>query len=422
MITMDSIRFYLFLLALALYAVLGTPTPDYPGVIEGAIGALLVLAVGLPQASYAILPQKDAPLWHGAGKILLLYGLSVAVLGGALRSFAPGEIMRDILPFLFMMLPILAADLFSRNPRYAQILPFALAALGLAQAARVCLQAYGADFLPLFVLDSMREPHYLANSPAVMFAALALCGAGIWAFVLFSVRRAGLAIALFLLAALPLAAMALALQRAGLGIWALYVLALCAAAFVKRPAKAGLLVLILGGAGLMLAFGSPLGRELIALLEALWRKTELFGSNMRLQDAAAVWGAVSEGGWPALLLGLGWGAGFESPAVGGMYVGYTHGLIGAVFLKTGVIGLVLGGVYIGGLLMDVHKRISSPVRIVFWAAALPVLVDVFLYASYKSLDFGLVLLLISGLEMTRVILPAQRPCSMDKVSADQGIK
>ena len=61
-------------------------------------------------------------------------------------------------------------------------------------------------------------------------------------------------------------------------------------------------------------------------------------------------------------------------------------------MKNGLIGLVLGGVYIGGLLRVLFARLGAS-YIVVLALAAPILIDVFLYASFKSLDFGLVLLL-----------------------------
>ena len=96
----------------------------------------------------------------------------------------------------------------------------------------------------------------------------------------------------------------------------------------------------------------------------------------------------------SILFGKGWGATLASPAVGGMVVNYTHNLLTALWLKTGLIGLILAGLYIAGLAKGLVPLLwTNPVLAV--ALAVPLVIDTLLYASYKSLDFGLILLLIA---------------------------
>ena len=117
--------------------------------------------------------------------------------------------------------------------------------------------------------------------------------------------------------------------------------------------------------------------------------------NMRSAEWASVWAEVSA--HPInLLSGKGWGATFSSPAVADIDVNFTHGLLSSLLLKTGLIGLVLGVVYLGMLGRSGLKMFKMcPVIII--ALGSPILIDVFLYASFKSLDFGLLLLLFAGL-------------------------
>jgi len=116
---------------------------------------------------------------------------------------------------------------------------------------------------------------------------------------------------------------------------------------------------------------------------------------MRSAEWAAVWAEVSA--HPiSLLIGKGWGATFSSPAVADIEVNFTHGLLSSLLLKTGLIGLGLGLVYLGALgrgWLNMFK--THPVIVV--ALGGPILIDVFLYASFKSLDFGLMLLLLASL-------------------------
>ena len=116
---------------------------------------------------------------------------------------------------------------------------------------------------------------------------------------------------------------------------------------------------------------------------------------MRLEELSAVWDVVSANPL-TLLFGAGWGAGFASPAVADIHVQFTHSLVSGMLLKTGLVGLFLSLFYLCALSLRLFQLRLG----VVWPLAImaPVLIDVFLYASYKSLDFGLVLLVIVALE------------------------
>ncbi len=114
--------------------------------------------------------------------------------------------------------------------------------------------------------------------------------------------------------------------------------------------------------------------------------------NMRWAEASAVIHEISAS-LPTMIFGKGWGATIASPAVGGVTVNFTHCLLTTYWLKTGLVGLFLALLYlfhIGVLLMRLLK--VNPVMAV--ALGGPLAIDVLLYASFKSLDFGLVLLLV----------------------------
>ena len=123
----------------------------------------------------------------------------------------------------------------------------------------------------------------------------------------------------------------------------------------------------------------------------LGRKTALVGFNMRAEEMAAAWRQISaEPG--SLLFGAGWGGTFESPAVGGLRVNYTHSLFSAMLLKTGLFGLALAFTYIVGVGVAFARAGFGRAALVL-AIGAPFLIDVVFYAAYKSLDFGFILLL-----------------------------
>src|SRR4051812_36752154 len=97
-----GIRPLLLAAAILLYAAAGSPTPDNPGIVEALIGALLLLAAEPGSAASIFHPR--AP-WRRAGQALALYGLSVPVIGGLAHGAGLTAILRDIIPFLFLLLP-----------------------------------------------------------------------------------------------------------------------------------------------------------------------------------------------------------------------------------------------------------------------------------------------------------------------------
>ena len=77
-------RFAALAAALLLYGIAGSPTPDNPGILEAAIGLLLILSVSLPASGprLAFLP-------------LLAFGMTVPLAAGCYIGYAPPAILRD---------------------------------------------------------------------------------------------------------------------------------------------------------------------------------------------------------------------------------------------------------------------------------------------------------------------------------------
>lgn len=397
-----DIRFLSLLAAISIYGVFSTPTPDTPGLAEGMTGLFLIIAVGLPCFIASLNPFTDGPLWGIAGRVLLAYGLCAGGVTGIVMGHPAGDQMRDILAFLFMFLPVFLAKPVARSREGPGLFFTALACLGVVQSVRMLLDHFHPvfpDYLNVFAID---ELHYLANSPCVLFAALILIGRGLQNLTSKNLTSSSqnLKGAVYIAAALlPLAGMALTLQRASLAAVLLLLIAVLAYGVWRRPLKTFPLILI--GGGIAWAVQGPVGDIAAAMIY----KTEIFGENMRIAEMKAVWAAI-ESHPASLIFGLGWGGGFSSPAVGGEYVTFTHGLITSALLKTGLAGMVITALYIGGLLMQTAFKYRGR-WVLFYALSAPVMIDFFLYASFKSLDFGLVLLGLAVLyEQARLKHPA----------------
>lgn len=373
-VTLKDLRVWGFFAAIFIYAVFGTPTPERAGEAEILIGLLLAAAVGLPGGWQAFSFREGAP-WQAAGRLLLVYGLTVPLITGLAAGNSIAGISRDMIPFLFLLLPLFLFPLFEGRARDLKVLTGIVVVLGLVFAGRVGL--------PYFSGQEVADPFRLANAPTVLFAALlltGLCGLSLYHGKL--VRS----VVFFGLAFVPLAAMALITQRASIGVFCLTVLVLLLTGLVRRPKRAALPLFLL-------VFAAAAYWPLIAeVVEGLMQKHTAVGLNMRWQEAEAVMDALG-GSMFAVLFGKGWGASFVSPAVGGTVVNFTHSLITTYWLKTGLAGLVLALLYLyrfGRMLL----RLLPAHQVIALALAGPFFIDILLYASFKSLDFGLLLLLI----------------------------
>lgn len=366
-----SVNRILFVAALALYSVIGSPTPDAFGLAEIAI--LICLAL-----SFCISFSKQAL----SGFVLLGYGFSVPVLFALINGYPVVEIIRDIVPFVFLLLPILY---FYRQEQDKHFLLFSIIGIGLSFSIR-SLSSFGVSiWYPDEWLGSPPDLLYLANSPEVLFSAVAL----IYLACFGRSYNLGIRILFLILSALPLLAMMTLMQRASLFyIVALIVSGLIILIWQKPKMAAGFIVVIAGFVFMANSF-------LAEIYGQMTFKTQMVGLNSRGAEWIAVFREVSQS--PArFLFGLGWGANFEDPAVGGLRVSFTHSLISSMLLKTGVTGVALFFVYGVGLLRQAWRNLMQ-YPLYLCALAGPLLIGLSLYASYKSLGYGLLLLLLSSL-------------------------
>lgn len=371
---MIDLRLLFLLAAILLYGALGSPTPDSPGWVEGAIGLLLIAAVG-PGRMMRLFSLESMRGWRGAAMILLLYGVSVPFIVAIVQGNGMHLVVRDVVPFLFLLMPLFLVDL---DDRAALPVRAAVAAVGVLFALRL---------VGPFAHVDVDDPLYLSIAPTVIFAALLLFGLAGAALYRRCSALSLVRAALFAgLGALPVMAMVLTMQRASLGLFSVGIGFLLLAALVNRPVRA-LVPLAFAVAGVVLLW--PVLGDVAG---ALWHKHGLVGLNMRAQEAEAVFEALGPSPLAALF-GNGWGATFESPAVGGERVNFTHNLMSAFLLKTGAVGMGLVILYIGVLVAPLVRLVrTAPVMAV--ALGVPVAIDCFLYASFKSFDFGLILLLV----------------------------
>ncbi|MGB0720349.1 MAG: O-antigen ligase family protein, partial [Bdellovibrionales bacterium] len=264
--------------------------------------------------------------------------------------------------------------------------------------------------------------YYLGNSPLVLFTALLSIGLAIRALSRsLGVTAWALSGAMAGVCLLGLFTFALSLQRASLAAVCAYTALCLLIATVGCPRRMAFVWLLSGVAAAF--WFDDLAAAFSPVFDRLAAKTHLVGANMRIQEWQAVWAQICQSPL-TFLFGQGWGGGFSSPAVADIRVNYTHSLFSALLLKTGVVGMALGGVYMIAML-DVIRRLFGRNAFLALALAAPLMIDILFYAAYKSLDFGVLLTLISAAFVCygNVVRPCGKVYDMDystSASVQQG--
>lgn len=361
-----------------IYGAFGSPTPDNPGIPELIIGALLLLAAGGGISRFHDF-RRPENLYFRFLHVVFLTGLTVPVAVGVFFDNDTMLILRDVLAFLFLCLPLFVAGVFFNSDDAAKILPWVMVAAGTAFAVRTLVPAFN-------IWIAGDELLYLSNSPLVLFTAIFLTAVAWRSMASLTLQNLPVLISALGVVAIIIAAMLLDVQRATVAAIALSLLTLWVATFIKTPRRILLPTLLL----LVLAIACAPWLDDTA--GAFYKKTSEVGLNMRLQELEAVINTLLANPL-SVFIGSGWGSVFASPAVGGLDVNYTHSLLSTMFLKGGIILLSLVFAFCMAALYQIFlifQRDSGRGLAVFWPFAIPV----FLYASHKSLDFGLLLLLI----------------------------
>lgn len=402
----DDARFGAFFMAVMVYAIWGNPTPEQVGIPEAVIGCLLVFATGIERIG-EIFARRETVIWRRAAQILFIVCLPLPLIIGAVRGNGMYFAVRDVIPFLYLLLPLFLHDLMMKKGGYRPFLTIITAGIGLVLALRVLwplLLAGNFDF-SFWSLPQPADPFYLANAPTVLFAGLFFIGmAGFEIYRADTKFAVPYAFLLLVLGFFPLAAMALIMQRASMGMVVLTMAFLIVFSFYKRPERALLPFLTV----VAIAY---LGWDIFTgVADNLIRKNNMVGMNMRTEEAMAVIAKIKGSIWD-VVFGHGWGARFESPAVGGVIVNFTHNLFTTYWLKTGLIGMSFVALYLFAIGRNVAALIFR-LPVIGLALFAPLLIDVFLYASFKSLDFGLVLLLATlWAEEARLLKNAPYHCT-----------
>ena len=377
-------------LALAVYGLLSAPAPADIRPAEAVIGALLVLGVGFLRPLYvatghSLLDRESLP-WELPAVLSLAVLLWCPLMRGVWLGWAPRDMVRDVIPLLYLFLPVLLVPLLrAASDRAVDLLIAGMAVAGAGFALRWWKQAEW-GFGAVGVRAMADGGVYLLNAPSVLFAAILLPAFGFGMLVRGGWPRRAAGVVAILGGLMCLAALAGAVHRMALGL-AVVAFAAQGLWWLRR---APLAALGAGVAALLLVVLVP--EVLLGALGQVVEKTRLAGANTRWEEAeAAVGQALSSPS--AFLFGQGWGALLANPAVGGWRVSYTHTLATYAIAKAGVVGLCALTAYLGGLAPRALMLLRADPAL-GWAVVPPLLMALGAHTSFKYLDTGLLLTLM----------------------------
>jgi hypothetical protein len=370
-------------IALGFYGLFGVPAPGRFSWREMAVGGGLVLAIGVIRpilvASGAMLIEPRARTHDVVGTAAFNYLLWVPLLRAGIHGSDVQDIVRDVVPLMFLFLPVL---LMPTDKAGRRVLVLGIAAVGVVFALR--WWGTGLAFGQVGRVVMPEGDGYLLNSPAVLFAA-------VWLPLLALdrlERRPGLlslALASLLCGAAIVAGAALAgaVHRAALVMAALALGCLAATQARHKPLLPTMMLAVLAVSAALA------GGQVVGAIEQVATKTQTYGLNERSAEAVAVLEQVGAS-WSDLLLGQGWGAMVRSPAVGGMWVSYTHSFATYMLVKTGLVGCLVTLAYLASLVPGPLRLMQSDLPL---AVALmpPLGLGLFAHTSFKYMCFGLLL-------------------------------
>ncbi|MBY6265082.1 hypothetical protein EI613_24635 [Azospirillum sp. 412522] len=376
---------------LLLYGGLSVPAPPGLRWVEIAIGLLILASIGwrwpLAVVSGHALRTPSENGWMPAAVAAAAWLLWVPLLRGAALGWEAADILRDVVPLLYLFLPVfLVPVLRSGGQAAVRSLAGGVTLAGVLLALRWWRQAewgFGAIGKRAMADGGV----YLLNAPAVLFAAVALPAAVLSLLAVGGrVRHWIMAVPCAVGGLLCLGALAGAVHRTALGL-AVLALAIIALWWVRRrpwlalPLLLGLVLLAVAG-----------GDALLGAWQQAAEKTRLTGVNARWEEAAAVIDHAVSTPW-TLLFGDGWGARFANPAVGGWRVGYTHTLGSYSLLKTGLFGVIALAAYLGAMVRP-WSRLLAADPVLALAVVPPLMMALCLHTSFKYLDTGVILSLM----------------------------
>lgn len=379
------------MLALLVYGLMSSPTPDVIGPWEVLIGICLILTVNYNKLSRIILGR----LGNNARNVylylifwMLFFSFMFGIFfGGIIFGNNLEDIVRDIIPLIYMGIVVLFADFFDVKTYNRVVYSLVLAGFFLS------MRFYSIDGFNLSTLGTevfFGSKDYLSMDPIVLFASVFMLGIAMkyltegnllkgFICIFISVYIFGSILAVVARAPILLYGMAF-----------VYFLIVFQSSIVIRMLRFIFLAVFLYWVWVY----SPI------YLGVIFEKFSMVGFNSKDVEVMEI---IREIGRQAPFSGLGWGGSFDSTAADGV-VRYSHNFLAYLWLKLGfIVGTLffvikislplLGGYRVLRRRREIFKS-ESNIGIVLVSCLIALLPAFFLQGSYKSLSFGVLFYLL----------------------------
>ena len=357
-------RIHAFYAAIILYAAFSSPTPDHIRWAEYGVAGLLIIAVSIRGGIVSMI-SRDMPTILSYHRIFWIYMMAIPLVVGIVNGFFIQDIIRDLIPLTVLILPLC----FYKDD--LSHLPTIMAISGGLFALRYLLPIVSDS-----TLLGQGDLLYLANAPLVVFATLMGFN---W---LSDVKPTWISKRLigFILCTIGFAAMGLMMQRAPLILSATGCLIILGTRALQKPVQSLIITAIISIALI------PIFPLVMDMFHTGLEKTMTVGWNNRAEEFKSV---IDQ----STIVGHGWGNMWQSPAVGDMWVRYTHNMISYYWLKSGIIGAILAFLFTIAWGWQNIKIFRQDIAMGL-ALFIPFVIHATLYTGFKTFDFALILTLI----------------------------
>jgi hypothetical protein len=390
-----DIELFSLLMVVFLYA-FSFPYPRYITIIE--IGIVFFLTVFIMDSIKHFFSVKKM-----FGTLIFIYFLTVPLAIGAILNNNLNDMVRDIIPYLYFSLGFIYFIKSRDSKELSKILsylPWMLSFSGLVYAIRE-LYHWSSIGENILSISQFATVNYLTQAPIVLFAAIFFLLQSMYCI---KTNKKIKSMFLFILFTVPFLTFFLLVLRLPF-----FLIALTGFVYSLILYKNNKLILLLVATSVTSLFILNLDSTLTAI-DFFIQKHELVGGNNKLEEAWKVFDIIfSSNSIFTILFGKGWGALWLSPAVN-VEVGYAHSLIVFMVLKLGLIGLssFIVIVYyltkINLILFWQYMKNNQYQQMCVLLSIISVLiVYVWFEVGYKTLDFGIILLLLIALFKKRQI-------------------
>lgn len=387
-------KYYLFYL-IALTFSFSAPWPKTIGIPEVLSGIILTLLFGSYLIDYFLKKNfslKKLILWY-----LLIFPLFLSFQWNTV------DIIRDFIPLIYiivgLVVPSYIIKLRSTNlivNYYKAIVSFILF-IGLIFSLKGYYEfiTYGGNLLSLGSFHFF-SPNYYPQSPAVIFAAVYLLLFSFWNLI-YKKNILKFCI-LFILSLVIFGSIVGMVLRA---LIFLYFISGLVFLLVNIKVRQGFVYTFFI---FILVFSLIYINQdiIISILNMVINKTLEHGTTGKVDEVFWAFDFI-EKNFITLFFGTGWGGLWNAPSMGGrIFVSYAHSLLTYSIIKLGIVGLGIFILFIFYYLKITffllkkalkERKDSSFILIVFLACNSALIDNIFLEPGYKTLEFGVILLL-----------------------------